>query len=438
MNTNRKTLGQLFVPICFETLFYMMAGMVDTLMLSSVGDQAVGAVGTANTYISMFIIMFSVISNGMMAVMTQNIGAEKPGIAYQARQIGGIFNTILGLMLGILLFFGGGMVLDIVGIAESLRAPAESYLQIVGGCCFLNALIPIFSGYLRAFGFMHQSLIAAIIGNVLNLILNAVFLFQFEMGVVGVALSTVISKVVNLIIVFVASEKLVKAKDDPHRLPKTQVFQQIIKIGFPSALESALYHVAMTFMMRFLNQMDPDGLNVTARSYTAQITNFSYSVGLALASANAILTGWRVGAKEFDACDKGTKKATIIGIISAILIESTIAIFAKPIMSFFSDDPQMVSLVSTLLTIDIILEIGRVTNLVFGNALKTSGDALFPVIIGAVFMFLCAVGGTYFFGIHLGLMAVGAYIGLAMDECVRALAMFLRWQSGKWKEKGIA
>lgn len=55
----------------------MLAGMIDTLMLSSVGDQAVGAIGTANTYIGMFIIMFSIISSGMIAVMTQYIGAEK-------------------------------------------------------------------------------------------------------------------------------------------------------------------------------------------------------------------------------------------------------------------------------------------------------------------------------------------------------------------------
>ena len=57
-----KKLSALFIPICFETLFYMLSGMVDTLMLSSVGDYAVGAVGTANSYIGMFIIMFSIIS----------------------------------------------------------------------------------------------------------------------------------------------------------------------------------------------------------------------------------------------------------------------------------------------------------------------------------------------------------------------------------------
>jgi len=189
--------------------------------------------------------------------------------------------------------------------------------------------------------------------------------------------------------------------------------------------------------MRFLNQMDPDGFNVTARSYTAQITHFSFAIGAALAQANAIITGWRVGAKEYDACDKGTKKAALIGIAVAIVVEASFAIFAHPIMMLFTDDPEMVSLVQILLAIDIFLEIGRVSNLVFGNALKTSGDALFPVVIGAVFMFLCAVCGTYFFGIHLNLLVVGAYIALALDECTRAVAMFLRWQSGKWREKSI-
>lgn len=433
----RKTLGQLFVPICIETLFYMLSGMIDTLMLSSIGDQAVGAVGTANTYIGMFIIMFTIVSAGMMAVLTQNIGAGKIGIAYQARQIGVIFNTLLGIFISSLLLFGGEWILDIVGIADALHEPALQYLQIVGGGCFLNALIPIFSGYLRAFGFMKQPLAATILANLVNLGLNAVFLFIFEMGVTGVAVATVISKLINLIIVLIASIKLVSAKEDPHRLPGKEIFGQIIKIGFPSAMESILYYFAMTLMIRFLNQMDAQGLNVTARSYTAQITNFSYTIGLALAQANAIMTGWRVGAREFESCDKATKKAAFIGIIIAIIVESAFVLCAKPIMSLFTEDPQMISLVTRLLAIDIILEIGRVSNLVFGNALKTSGDALYPVIIGAIFMFLCTVLGTYFFGIHLNLLVAGAYIALTLDECIRAIAMFLRWQSGVWKKKSI-
>ena len=437
MKGNRKTLTQLFVPICLETLLYMLAGMIDTLMLSSVGDQAVGAVGTANTYIGIFIIMFSIISSGMVAVMTQNIGAGRAGVAYQARQLGLAFNAVLGIGMSIFLFTCSGKILSIVGVAAALQEPAEIYLRTVGGACILNALIPIFSSYLRAFGFSKQPLYASILGNIINLVLNAVFLFVFDMGVQGVAYATVISRTVNLLLVVVMGTILVEAKNNPERIENRKVLGQIIKIGLPSAFETALYNVAMTLVIRFLNQMDAEGLNVTARSYTAQITNFSYCVGAALAQANAIMTGWRIGANEYDECDRGTKKAAIIGVIVAACVEAVFALSAGWIMRLFTDNPQMIALVQKLLFIDLFLEMGRVTNLVYGNALKTSGDAIFPVVMGAAFMFLCAVGGTYLFGIRLGFLAVGAYIGLAADECVRAVGMFLRWRSGKWRSKGL-
>ena len=437
MAVERKTLTQLSVPICLETLFYMLSGMVDTLMLSSVGDQAVGAVGTANTYIGVFIIMFGVISSGMIAVMSQNIGAGRPGIAYQARQLGLLFNASTGILMSVILAFFSGRILKVVSIAPALLEPAETYLKIVGGACFLNALIPIFSSYLRVFGYTKHSLIGTIVGNAVNIIFNSVFLFVFKWGVMGVAVATVISKVVNLIIVAAMGAVLIKAKQSPERIQPRKILAQIVKIGFPSALETALYNVAMTFIVRFMNQMDTDGMNVTARSYTMQIANFSYCIGAALAQANAIMTGWRIGAKEFEECDRGTAKAAIFGLITATCFSVTFAISGRFIVHIFTDDIQMVDLVIKLLIVDVFLEFGRVTNLVYGQALKTSGDAVFPVIMGAVFMYLFAVGGTYFLGIHMGLQAVGAYIAMAGDECARAVGMVLRWKSGKWKSKSL-
>lgn len=432
-----KPFMKLYIPIALETLFTMLAGMVDTIMLSTVGDNAVGAVGTANTYIGVFIIMFHVVSSGMIAVMTQYIGAKRVGVAYQARQLGAVFNAVIGVLLSVFLFAFSENILEIVGVAPLLMGYAKTYLRIVGGACFLNALIPIFSSYLRAFGHTKQPLAATVIANVVNLCLNAVFLFVFHSGVAGVAAATVISRFLNLVIVMMASKFLVKAYEDKERLKNTEVFAQIIKVGLPSALETALYNVAMTLTIRFLNQMDESGFHVTARAYAAQIANFSYCAGAALAQANAIMTGWRIGERDFEACDRGTKKAACIGICVAAGLETVFVLCSGDLIRLFTDDVEMIALVRTLMTIDIVLEVGRVTNLVFGQALKTSGDALFTTIIGVIFMYLCMVGGTWFFGIHLNLLAVGAYIGLASDECVRAVFMFLRWQSGKWRTKGF-
>ena len=137
MAAKQKNLFQLFVPISLETLCFMLTGMVDTMMLSSVSDAAVCAVGTANTYIGIFIIMFNIISSGMIAVMTQYIGAGKHGIAYQAMQLGACFNAILGILLSFFLFFFSGSILEIVGVAPLLMDYAKTYLRIVGGVCIL-------------------------------------------------------------------------------------------------------------------------------------------------------------------------------------------------------------------------------------------------------------------------------------------------------------
>ncbi len=437
MEKQHKTLIQLFIPIALELFFQMFVGMADTLMLSYVGDDAVGAIGTANTYISMFIIMFNIVSTGMVAVMTQYIGAKKEGVAYQARQLGLVFNAILGVGLSVTLYFCSGWILDLIGIADSLSDYANTYFKIVGGSCILNALIPIFSGYLRTFGHTKYPLISTVTANLVNLGLNALFLFVFNWGVAGVAWATVISRIVNLIMVFIFSQVLIHAKKDPSRIKNRTVFAQILKIGIPSACETIIYDLAMTMVISMLNSMDPEGFNVTARSYASQITNFAYCVGAALAQANAILTGWYMGERNYGEIKKSTRKAVIIGVSVAIVLESVFAATGGWIMKLFTDDEEMISIVQKLLAIDIALEIGRVTNLVYGQSLKTSGDALFTTILAACVMFVAMVGGTWLFGIYLDLAVIGAYIGLASDECLRAVGMFLRFKTGKWQTKGF-
>ena len=434
---HKKTrLLTLFFPIFLELLFTMLTGAVDTLMLASEGDQAVGAVGTANAYIGVFLIMFSIISSGMTAVMTQYIGAKRPGIAQQALRLGLLLNLAVGLAITALLVFGGGWILQTIGIAEALLIPGRVYLQTVGIFCVCNALIPIYSSYLRSFGRTTATLWATVTSNVINVALNALFLFVMDWGVFGVALATGVSRLVNLLWVFLAAQRIPRTNDGD-RLPNCSILSKIIRVGLPAAMESSLYNMAITIVISLLNRMDPLGTQATARAYALQIANFSYCAGAALAHANAIFVGWRIGAGELDRCDRETRRNALVGIALGVGTASIFAIFAKPILSLFTDDPHMIHLVSMLLVVDIVLEIGRATNLIFGFALKTSGDATYPMIIAVIFAFLCAAGGTWYFGIHLGWLAVGSYVAMALDECVRAVFMFLRWHKGVWKQKNL-
>ena len=152
MQVQRKTLTQLSIPICFETLFYMLSGMVDTLMLSSVSDQAVGAVGTANTYISVFIIMFGIISSGMVAVMTQNIGAGKYDRAKQTLRYAMMIAIGFGLVVSILIQFIAAPVVGLFTADAAVILLGAQYIRGYIWDCIFAGVHFSFSGYFCACG----------------------------------------------------------------------------------------------------------------------------------------------------------------------------------------------------------------------------------------------------------------------------------------------
>ena len=230
MTIERKRLPQLFFPIFLETLCSILAGIVDTLMLSAEGDRAVGAVGTATTYINIFIILFLVISTGMTAVMTQYIGAGRPGVARRVMGVGLLFNLTVGAVVTVILCCFGGRILEGIGIAPPLYGPAKTYLQTVGVFCICNALIPVFSSYLRSFGHTAPAMVGTQLANGINIVLNALFLLVFHWGVFGVALATGISRLFHLFWMGAASRKLVRPAPDMAPPPNRVLLGKVIRI----------------------------------------------------------------------------------------------------------------------------------------------------------------------------------------------------------------
>lgn len=440
-NTTRKNIFQLFWPIFAETLLMILVGSVDTLMVSKVSDNAAGAIGSSNSFIALFVISFSIISGGVMSVMTQYIGAKKESVAVKALKLGLIINTILGLTLSFILFFFAKDFLNLMDVQPVQFKDALTYTRVIGVTLFLNAITPILSSYLRAFGKTSLPMISSLSANLVNVIFNAIWIFGLfgapELGVYGVALATVIAKVVNLVLNIIFSLVLVKPTRDNFEITYFKVFKQIIKIGLPAALETTLYNISMALIARMINGMDGEGLNNTARSYAQTITHFSYVIGLSIGQANAIMVGWAIGENKCDEAYKFTLRRLKYGILLCTLVATTLALCSTFVVGLFTNNKEILRLCRMILYLDIILELGRVTNLTIGIALKTSGDAVYTVVIGIIFMFLLGVGGSYLFGVSLDMLVVGCYIGLAADEVVRGIFMLFRWKTKKWTTKSF-
>ena len=439
--TQDHKLLTLFVPIFLETFFLMLAGTVDTLMLSSIGDVAVGAVGTANTYLNVFFIFFGVISSGLIAVMTQYIGHDKKGVAVQARRVAIFINGGIGLTLALVLGLAGGPIIDLLGVSEALRVDATTYIRIVGAGCVFDALIPVFSCYLRAFDKSKMSLIAAFSGNAVNVALNAVAIYALRTnhvgGVVGVGIATLVGKAVNIFLCLLFGRIFVRGHQYSEREDLKKLLKSLFRVGLPAALETAVYSLAMGIIMIFVGRMDADGFNSTAKTYAQQISNFAYCASFSFAQANVIITGWNIGKGQLKGCYRSTLKASLIAIGSGVVVEVIIASVSPWLLRIFTQDAAIISVVQKLLFVDIALEVGRATNLVYGMTLKSTGDSIYPAILAVIFNAICAVGGSYLFGVALKLGVFGVFIGMALDEVLRAGFMIIRWRSGKWEKRVI-
>lgn len=431
----QKKFHELFIPIYIELFFMMLIGFADTTMLSAVGDKTVGAVGTSNTYISIFTLAFNIICSGMTAVMTQYIGAKKEHIAQKACQIGLVINTIIGTIISLIFLIFARPILVGMSISPALEEDAVVYTTLIGGSAILTAVTPIYSYHLRAFGRTKEPLITTLVANLVNIVFNAIFIYGLKMGVYGAAFATIISRVINLVLNMMMSYIYIKKDNRACEISNKVIISQIVKIGLPAALETGMYNVSMMLVMMMINKMDINGINATIKSYGSTITQFACMSSVAIASANAIIIGWKCGEGKIEECYKLTFKHCLFAIIFGMSVELIVALLGYPIMSLMSKDSHIIKTVQIILFIDIALELGRATNIVMGQALKCTGDALFTVIISILFTLLFAVGFTFIFGVKLKMFVIGSFIGLASDEIARGICMMLRWKSRKWENK---
>jgi Na+-driven multidrug efflux pump len=114
-----------------------------------------------------------------------------------------------------------------------------------------------------------------------------------------------------------------------------------------------------------------------------------------------------------------------------------LALTGKSILTFFTDNQEIIAMGVWVLIIDWFLEIGRTANIFAVSTLRATGDAVYPVVVGIIFNWTVAVGLSYVVGIPLGYGLVGMWVAFALDENIRGIILMRRWRSGIWRKKGF-
>lgn len=439
--TEKTPLLVLAGPMFFEMFLNILLNNIDTLMLSRYSENAVGAVGNANQIMSLLILMFGIISTATAVVVAQYLGAKRYDKMNMIYTLVLIVNFVFGFALSMLLVLVKSPCMHLLKVSDEMMPDALAYIDLVGGFLFLQACYNVMNQILRCNGHTKVGMYISLVMNLINIAGNYLFLYgplkYLDLGVTGVAISTVASRtfaLVTALVIFyrygigkIALKLLVPF---PGRL-----LLQMIQIGLPSAGESMSYNLYQLVLLSFVNSMGNEAVN--ARIYCNSLISFANVFSNSAAMATQIITGHLIGAGNEDGAYRRVLSTLKISLPITIGLSGINWILSPFSLRLFTDNEQIISIAFQVMFVDMFLEVGRCMNMTFVSSLKAAGDYVFPLLVGLATMWGLGVTAGYTCGIAAGFGVAGVFMGTATDECIRGLIVMHRWRSGKWRGKAI-
>ncbi|WP_434778015.1 MATE family efflux transporter [Neisseria sp. Ec49-e6-T10] len=441
INVTNRSLFSLSWPIFIDLLLHFSTLLINTYMVSHVSTAYLAAMGLGNQVFDLCITIFSFISVGCSVVIAQYLGAGNATLAKKTIHISIALNFLLGLVCAIFIFFFGYKALQWMNLPEYLMKDGFNYLHILGICLIPESVSIILAACLRVYGKTKSAMMVTLIVNLVTVVGNTIVLYGFfgfpQLGLVGVAWSTVIGRVVGVILlVYVLISGLkINLQWLEFLYWSKDLLIKILKIGLPAAGENVVWFVHYMVAFSFVGLMGE--IPLASQTLYFQLSLFVMSFGIAISIANEVLVGHLVGAKRFNDAYKQTFKSLGLGVVFTAAMVIVFFLLRNPILQLVSGDQSVIKTLLPLFLLSVFLEPGRTFNIVMVNALRASGDAVFPLKTGLIFMWCVSLPIGYFLGIIMEMGLVGIWIGFLCDEWIRGLVNSWRWKSRKWETKRL-
>ncbi|MCR5776124.1 MAG: MATE family efflux transporter [Lachnospiraceae bacterium] len=438
---DNRFLLKLVIPLVFEQLLAVSVGFVDTLMISTVGEYAISGVALVDNINRLVIQVLAAFATGGVVVVSQFIGK---GSKEESRICTGQLISLMlifTIILTVIFILFPSWILGAVfpGVEDEVMKAAIVYLVVTAYSypflAFYNSGAAIF----RSFGNSSVSMIISIVMNAVNVVFNAIFVFGMKMGVMGVAMATLISRVAAsiLMFIFMSSDKN-ELKGNTFRdfLPKGRYILRILRIAIPSGIENGMFQVGKLLVVGMVATLGTSA--IAANSVAYQIIDFpnlpASSIGIALIT----IVGQCIGSGDIDTAKRQITKLLKYAYISDWMSKGLLFIFAPVIVRWFSLTQQTSDIVIIVLRAFFIASI-IIWPLSFTlpNALRAAGDVKYTIAVSIVSMWLCRIGASYILVNYLSMGLMGVWLGMFIDWYVRGISYGIRYLSRKWLDHSV-
>lgn len=423
-----RELVRLAWPITVSTVSYSVMTLVDTLLVSHLGPAALAGVGLGGTMAFVFLCFSFGLLRGAKTLVAQARGAGHEdqiaayrGAALAAALVIGAGTIVLGLVSAPLV----GALADDAAAGHAAR----TYLAIR----ILGA--PFALGYVAlrevryGLGDARSPMIVTVTANLVNVGLALVFVRAFEWGVAGAAWATVVAHGVELTMMLAGQKR--RGEPGGFGAVRGAHVRALWAVGWPTGLQFMLEVGSFALAATLIARMGV--LQMAAHQIAIQVIHFSFLPALAVSEAASVLAGQAVGAGREPLVKRVAHVA--LGVTSLYTLAWTLAMaLAAPLIARgFTSDPALAGVAVSLLHVAALFQMLDGANVIARGVLRGAGDVRVPAWIGVGTSWVATPPLTWALGMHMGLGALGAWLGILLEIVLASAIMWWRLERGTWR-----
>ena len=424
-------------PSVLESFFVNLAGMVDTIMVGSLGTYAIAAVGLTTQPKFLGLAVFLSMNVAVSAIVARRKGAGDRESANRVVRMALLATLVLTALISVLFMVFAGPIITLVGSQPDTHEYAVEYLQIIMGGMLFSTVSLVLNAAQRGAGNTRIAMVTNIISNVVNVIFNYLLIggnFGFPaLGVRGAAIATVIGTVCACALSIASvlhRDGFVYLRAVKGWIADRLSVRSMLNVGSSEFVEQVCLRIG--FLLFSMTVARLGTVELAAHQIGMNMMSMSFSIGDGFSVAAVTLIGQSLGRKRPDMAKIYGNVCQKTGLICAFVISTVYFIFGKDIFLLFSSEQVILDyggMIMRILSLMLFLQIEQVV--LFG-CLRGAGDTRFTALVSLISVTIIRPGMSWLLCYPLGLGLMGAWLGTFCDQFVRFLMSFIRFRKGNW------
>lgn len=433
----KKELFKLIIPLIIEQIFAVLVGMADVVMVSAVGEAAVSGVSLVDSINILLIQLLAALATGGAVVSSQYLGKKDETNACKAANQLVLATFIISMGLMILSLAGNRVILSTIfgKVGNDVMYNARVYFYITALSYPFLAIYNSCAALCRSMGNSKVSMKAALIMNAVNVAGNAVLVYGFHMGVEGVAIPTLVSRIVAAVIMItvIKNPKYVIHISGFRFRYEPQMIKKILHIGVPNGLENSMFQIGKLVLQSLVSSLGT--VAIAGFAVAHNIVMLEYLPGNALGLALITIVGQCIGAGEYEQAAKYTKKIIAINYGFLAVICTVLIVISKPLVSIYNLSEEATAITVSMVVFHSIFMIIWPPAFTLPNALRAASDVKYTMLVSILSMWIFRIILSYVLVKIFKMGVISVWIAMMVDWLVRDVFFIGRFVSGKWKEK---